>query len=136
MWVFDGGFLVIHAKDLLSSPYAWKALKNCLVTKEVNIEGLGRQLNDELDLWQTAKPVLETIFKKQQKKKIKTQLKELTKLPQLTLDVLTQLKQPQVTNTKELNQITAQLKTNNQQQKIIIWLLLGLGILSIYLIKI
>ena len=102
----------------------------------LNIEGLGRQLNDELDLWQTAKPVLETIFKKQQKKKIKTQLKELTKLPQLTLEVLTQLKQPQVTNTKELNQIAAQLKTNNQQQKIIIWLLLGLGILSIYLVKI
>lgn len=102
----------------------------------LNIEGLGRQLNEELDLWQTAKPVLETIFKKEQKKKIKNQLKELTKLPQLTLEVLTQLKQPQITNTKELNQIATQLKTNNQQQKVIIWLLLGFGILSIYLIKI
>jgi len=39
----NGGFLVIHAKDLLTSPYAWKALKNCLVTREVNIEGLSRQ---------------------------------------------------------------------------------------------
>lgn len=39
----NGGFLVIHAKDLLPSPFAWKALKRCLVTKEVNIEGISKQ---------------------------------------------------------------------------------------------
>ncbi len=31
----------------------------------VNVEGLGRTLNPELDLWQTAKPILETWMKKQ-----------------------------------------------------------------------
>jgi len=39
----NGGFLVIHAKDLLPAPFAWKALKRCLVTKEVNIEGISKQ---------------------------------------------------------------------------------------------
>jgi ubiquinone biosynthesis protein len=100
----------------------------------LNIEGLGRQLNDELDLWQTAKPVLEDIFKIEQKKKIKEQLQEITKLPKLTLEVLTQLKQPQISNTKELSEISIQLKANNKHQKIIIWWLLGISLFFVYLV--
>jgi ubiquinone biosynthesis protein len=100
----------------------------------LNIEGLGRQLNDELDLWQTAKPVLEDIYKTEKKKKVKEQLQELTKLPKLTLEALTQLKQPQINNTKELSEISIQLKANNKQQKVIIWWLLGLSLFSIYLV--
>lgn len=40
----NGGFLVVHAKDVLTAPYAWTALKRCLLTKEINIEALGKQM--------------------------------------------------------------------------------------------
>ncbi len=39
----NGGYLVIHSKDLLTSPFAWKALKRCMITKEVNIEAISKQ---------------------------------------------------------------------------------------------
>lgn len=37
----NGGFLILHAKDLLSSGYAWRGLKRALMDKQVTIEGLG-----------------------------------------------------------------------------------------------
>lgn len=40
----NGGFLIIQAKDVLSSPFAWSALKRGLNTGKINIEGLGKQL--------------------------------------------------------------------------------------------
>lgn len=40
----NGGYLVLQAKDVLSNPFAWNALKRALVTDEINIEGLGKQL--------------------------------------------------------------------------------------------
>jgi len=84
----------------------------------LNIEGLGRQLNDDLDLWQTAKPVLEDIFKKRKKDEFKTQLKELKQLPKLTLEVLEVLKTPKQQHNQELKEIKNQLQKNNQQQKV------------------
>lgn len=40
----NGGYLVLQAKDLLTNPFAWNGLKRALVTDEINIEGLGKQL--------------------------------------------------------------------------------------------
>lgn len=39
----NGGFLVLHVIDVLSSPFAWDALKRSLLTGEVRIENLGDQ---------------------------------------------------------------------------------------------
>jgi lon-related putative ATP-dependent protease len=41
----NGGFLVVHALDLLSSPFAWEALKRCLICQEIQIENLGEQMS-------------------------------------------------------------------------------------------
>ncbi len=41
----NGGFLVVHALDLLGSPFAWEALKRSLVCQEIQIENLGEQLS-------------------------------------------------------------------------------------------
>ncbi len=41
----NGGFLVIHAPDLLTSPFSWQALKRSLICQEVQIENLGEQLS-------------------------------------------------------------------------------------------
>ncbi len=40
----NGGYLVVHAKDILTAPYAWMGLKRCMLTKEINIEALGKQM--------------------------------------------------------------------------------------------
>jgi lon-related putative ATP-dependent protease len=39
----NGGYLVVEAKELLTSPYAWEALKRTLRSGEVSIENLGDQ---------------------------------------------------------------------------------------------
>lgn len=41
----NGGFLIVHALDLLSSPFSWEALKRSLICQEVQIENLGEQLS-------------------------------------------------------------------------------------------
>jgi lon-related putative ATP-dependent protease len=41
----NGGFLVIHALDLLTSPFSWDALKRSLICNEIQIENLGEQLS-------------------------------------------------------------------------------------------
>ncbi|MDK2920228.1 MAG: hypothetical protein PWQ37_2961 [Candidatus Petromonas sp.] len=40
----NGGYLVLQVKDLLTNPFAWQGLKRALITDEVNIESLGKQL--------------------------------------------------------------------------------------------
>jgi lon-related putative ATP-dependent protease len=39
----NGGFLVLHAADVLSQPFAWEALKRALLAREVRIENLAEQ---------------------------------------------------------------------------------------------
>lgn len=41
----NGGFLVLHALELLRNPFAWDALKRALLTREARIENLGEQLS-------------------------------------------------------------------------------------------
>jgi lon-related putative ATP-dependent protease len=38
-----GGFLVLHATDVLRQPFAWEALKQALLAREVQIENLAEQ---------------------------------------------------------------------------------------------
>ena len=40
----NGGYLIIQAKDLLMNGFAWEALKRAIITDEINIETLERQL--------------------------------------------------------------------------------------------
>jgi lon-related putative ATP-dependent protease len=39
----SGGYLVVQARDLLTSPFAWDALKRALRTQQVALENLGEQ---------------------------------------------------------------------------------------------
>ncbi len=41
----NGGFLVVQALDLLTSPFSWEALKRSLVCQEIQIENLGEQMS-------------------------------------------------------------------------------------------
>ncbi|QZY55787.1 Lon protease family protein [Crassaminicella profunda] len=40
----NGGYLILQAKDLLTNPFAWNALKRALKTNKINIEGLDKQV--------------------------------------------------------------------------------------------
>ncbi|NLE73596.1 MAG: AAA family ATPase [Actinobacteria bacterium] len=40
----NGGFLVLEARDILTKPYAWDALKRTLKTGQVNIEDIAQQM--------------------------------------------------------------------------------------------
>ena len=40
----NGGYLILQAKDLLTNPFAWNALKRALKTNEIMIEGLDKQI--------------------------------------------------------------------------------------------
>ncbi len=37
----NGGYLIIHAKDILTKSFAWEALKRALLTKKIQIENIG-----------------------------------------------------------------------------------------------
>jgi len=39
----NGGYLIMHARDLLTSPFSWEALKRALKSREIRIENLGEQ---------------------------------------------------------------------------------------------
>ena len=39
----NGGFLILHALDVLRAPFAWEALKRALICGEVTIENIGEQ---------------------------------------------------------------------------------------------
>jgi hypothetical protein len=41
----NGGFLILQARDVLSSPFAWDGLKRALRERELRIENLGEQLS-------------------------------------------------------------------------------------------
>ncbi len=36
----NGGFLILHAKDLLVNPYAWRALKRAMLDEQIKIESI------------------------------------------------------------------------------------------------
>jgi ubiquinone biosynthesis protein len=91
----------------------------------LNIEGLGRQLYPELDLWQTAKPFLEDWFHERlgPKAKIKLMVKQFPeiaeKFPEMptmifkALDSATHTKQQIENQTKEIAQLRQQMEKNH-----------------------
>ena len=92
----------------------------------LNIEGLGRQLYPELDLWQTGKPYLETWMKERvgPKAVVKTMLQQapdwiekLPQLPQLAFDVLQQSKQQNVFAQQLLMQEQHRLQLENKSKR-------------------
>ncbi len=91
----------------------------------LNIEGLGRQLYPELDLWQTAKPFLEDWFHERigPKAKIKKMVKQFPEIaehfPEMptlifqALDSATQTKQKIEVQTKEISELRQQIEKNH-----------------------
>jgi ubiquinone biosynthesis protein len=97
----------------------------------LNIEGLGRDLDPELDLWSTAKPFLEKwmldqIGPKKLWEELKAQAPQYAKLlPQLPRLLHDYLQQPRQQNARQLAQLLAeQRRTNNLLQLL---LYMGLG---------
>jgi ubiquinone biosynthesis protein len=92
----------------------------------LNIEGLGRQLYPELDLWQTAKPFLEKWFQERMGPKAKfnqlmahfpelaQQLPEVPSLLYKALDNAAYAKQTSEAQTRELAQLRKQIEANHQ----------------------
>ena len=88
------------------------------------IEGLGRQLYPQLDLWQTAKPFLEDWVKAQMGvkavfSKIKENLpfwnEKLPEIPDLIYDYLKAGKDTQLNQSQLMTQLVLQQQVNNQQ---------------------
>lgn len=95
----------------------------------LNVEGLGRQLYPELDLWATAKPFLEKLNKrkfhpkqifanfKQQTPEILAKLPELPKITGNILAILEASDNKHKMQTQQLQQITQQLIRQQKQQQ-------------------
>ena len=93
----------------------------------LNIEGLGRQLYPELDLWKTAKPFLEQWMKdklgpqsffKHIKENAPLWAEQLPKLPNLIFDALEQTKNGEFKvelNEAQLKEIKQEIKTGNSR---------------------
>ncbi|MDR1311627.1 MAG: ubiquinone biosynthesis regulatory protein kinase UbiB [Burkholderiaceae bacterium] len=105
----------------------------------LNIEGLGRQLDPDLDLWETAKPILENWMKEQVGLKgIKTQLGHeavryghiFPQLPRLLQQALIKLAESPEKNTALLSRLVAEQKRQGRLLNVVIYfgggLLVGL----------
>ncbi len=91
----------------------------------LNIEGLGRQLYPQLDLWATAKPFLEDLVKekysmqstiKKLQEKAPELLKEMPELPSLVLNALKQMNNISNIQNEQTKAIINQLKDNSNRQ--------------------
>ena len=89
----------------------------------LNVEGLGRQLDPDLDLWKTAKPYLERWMKEQIGftgfiEHVKVEMPRYSKLapqiPRLVHQALTQLAQPQQQNDDLLRQLLEEQRRTNR----------------------
>ena len=107
----------------------------------LNIEGLGRQLYPELDLWQTAKPFLEKWFHERLGPKAKInaiikhfpefaeQFPEIPSLVYKALNNAAQAQQQAEHQQRELNLLKAQLNNNHKST---VWtMLLSTAVISL-----
>ena len=109
----------------------------------LNIEGLGRQLYPQLDLWATAKPFLEDLVKEKYsmksaieklKEKAPELLKEIPELPSLISNALKQMSNISNIQSEQTKAIIDQLKDNSNRQTSAIFsgaLLILSGILAL-----
>nr|VFJ75390.1 MAG: 2-octaprenylphenol hydroxylase [Candidatus Kentron sp. FW] len=111
----------------------------------LNIEGLGRQLYPDLDLWQTAKPFLERWMQEQlgmraMVRELRTQVpywgRALPTLPNLLYETLQEGRNQAATGSREIGQIRQEIRRANQRTVLAVLggsllisaaLLLGLG---------
>lgn len=101
----------------------------------LNVEGLGRDLYPQLDLWATAKPVLEEWMRQRASPKIAAErLREvmpelINSMPTLTMTLLQRLEQGTTPGTNRLQQsldeVTAELRRNRIARR---WHLAGTGL--------
>ena len=109
----------------------------------LNVEGLGRQLDPELDLWKTAKPYLENWMNEQVgwrgflenlKEEAPRYSKLLPQLPRLAHQALTQASEPRQDNTELIRRLLEEQKRTNLLLGIAIYFgggLIGGGILTL-----
>ena len=93
----------------------------------LNIEGLGRQLYPDLDLWQTAKPFLERWMRnqvgpkavfKQLKDNFPFWLEQVPQIPHLLHDVLIQAKEGRLAmqlSARQMDEIKKEIRSNHQR---------------------
>jgi ubiquinone biosynthesis protein len=98
----------------------------------LNIEGLGRELYPDLDLWVTAKPFIQRWMDQQvglhsllngAKKNIPKMLKNFPEMPNLIHDVLQQVNQQQLKmhcESKQLAQLQREIQQSNQRNRLAI----------------
>jgi ubiquinone biosynthesis protein len=111
----------------------------------LNIEGLGRQLDPELDLWKTAKPYLERWMSEQIGwraliEQLKVEAPRYGRLfpqfPRIAHDALIALQQPQQENTALLRSVLAEQKRTNFMISMMIYfgagLVTGLVVVQLY----
>jgi ubiquinone biosynthesis protein len=97
----------------------------------LNIEGLGRQLDPELDLWSTAKPFLEKwmldqIGPKKLWEEIKAQAPHYAKLlPQLPRLLHEYLQKPRQNDARQLEQLLGEQRRTNSLLQILLYLGMG-----------
>lgn len=110
----------------------------------LNIEGLGRTLYPDLDLWETAKPFLERWMREQvgPKAAVRTLKKELPKLftmmpelPSMTHELMRRVRDEQLTlntQSEQMQSLQEQLKRNARRQNslLLAGLLLAAGIIA------
>ncbi|MEZ5495244.1 MAG: ubiquinone biosynthesis regulatory protein kinase UbiB [Gammaproteobacteria bacterium] len=105
----------------------------------LNIEGLGRQLYPELDIWKTSKPVLASIMRKQYgmdgaletlKNNLPRWLEQTSEIPTLVHEILSQQARP-LTKLQQIEKAKAdKLKAKQQNKKVYAILASGFGIIS------
>ena len=104
----------------------------------LNIEGLGRQLDPELDLWSTAKPFLEQwmldqVGPKRLWRELKAQAPQYAKLlPQLPRLLHDYLQQPRGGDSRLMAQLIAEQRRTNALLQILLYL--GLGFVTSVLV--
>jgi len=97
----------------------------------LNIEGLGRQLDPDLDLWSTAKPFLEQwmldqVGPQRLWRELKAQAPQYAKLlPQLPRLLHDYLQQPRGGDSRQLAQLIAEQRRTNALLQILLYLGLG-----------
>jgi ubiquinone biosynthesis protein len=95
------------------------------------VEGLGRQLYPNLDLWEVAKPLLDEILaeKISVKKTLKEFKEQLPHLPHLTLSTLHTIKNNNRQTASQTQKIITQLQRNQSKQSILILILIAVVII-------
>ena len=109
----------------------------------LNIEGLGRQLYPELDLWNTAKPFLEQWLKdrysptsiiKKLKKNGPNIIEKISEVPMTLQEILQTLKNLDKIDGPSKNASSTNPKTNNEGKYVYLLIGLSLGVFGSYLL--